>query len=78
MTVHIEQREGRADVYVDRIGQVGVIEKDFRFSVIKGAFKFKYVGNDWMKLTYDENGAVLDAVKKPVLLMNVTARLTGN
>lgn len=75
--VEILHRGHYADVVVERLGLIGVIEKDYRFSIREGAFKFKYVGNLWMKLTYDENGAVLEAVKQPVLLMNVTARLTS-
>ena len=69
--------EGYATVYVERLGRIGVIQRDFRFSVVEGAFKFRYVGDTWMQLKYDENTAVLEAVKEPIVLMNVTHRLTS-
>ena len=58
------------DVSIERLGSIGEIR------VLFGVCRFRYTGDTWMKLTYEENTAVLNAIKEPVALMNVTWRLT--
>lgn len=38
-------------------------------------WKFEWAGIRWMRLTYEESGFVLKAVKKPLALLNITERL---
>lgn len=58
------------DVSIERLGSIGEIR------VVLGHCQFRYLSDTWMKLTYEENTAVLKAIEKPVALMNVTWRLT--
>ena len=45
----------------------------FRRTVME--WKFEWAGTQWMRLTYEESGAVLKAVEKPLILLNITERL---
>ena len=38
-------------------------------------WRFEWAGEHWKTLTYDEAGAVLEGVKKPLALLNITQRL---
>ena len=38
-------------------------------------WKFEWAGPQWMSLTYEESSAVLDAVKEPLVVLNVAERL---
>ena len=72
MSVEIIQQGARhCEVHTERLGLVGRI---YDFSA--GPFQFRYIGNAWMKLTYDENTAVQAAVLPKITLLNITKRLT--
>lgn len=58
-------------VEIDRLGLVGAINQ-----WNKEPWKFRYTGDAWMQMTYDENTAVLAAAKKKELQLNVIRRLT--
>ena len=72
MKVKVDLDDCGANVFIDRLGFIGVID----WSYTQRKYKFMYT-SEWRKLTYDENIAVLEAVKKPVALLNITKRLTS-
>lgn len=59
------------EIYLDRLGFVGHI---FEFEA--KPFIFKWVGDNWKRMTYEENAAVLAAVGPKVTMLNITRRLT--
>ena len=68
--VKVDLNDCGANVYIDRLGFIGVIDWSYAWR----EYRFMYT-SDWMKLTYNENSAVQEAVKKPVALLNITQRL---
>ena len=66
----VESYPGYFIVTLERIGCVGAV-----YDNRSRPFKFVYSDN-WTKLTYDENTAVLAVVEPKVTLLNITRRLT--
>lgn len=73
MSVEIRRQGDRHyEVSVERIGFVGHI-----YDFGAGPFKFKFGGDNWMKLTNDEFTAVFAATEPKLTLLNITKRLQG-
>jgi len=53
----------------DQFGLIG------RFRRIDNSWKFHYIGTKWMKMTYAQNTALLEFIREPLVLLNITARL---
>lgn len=73
MKVEIVQQGNKH--YIVLSGHSEIIGHIYDFS--GGPFVFKYCGDNWKKLTFAENTAVLDAVKPKLMLLNITKRLQG-
>lgn len=70
MTVRVEMHSESAQVWLERLGYIGFIRRQ------GGQYVFNYNAY-WEKLTFAENAAVQEAVKNPIAVLNVTARLKG-
>jgi len=67
MKVEIDEQH---QVSIKRLGRIG------HFYRSADTYKFTYRGATWMQLSYNENTAILDAITKPLILLNITRRLT--